>query len=266
MSLIMYNIRSGSSGNCSFVGNEKGGLLVDAGIPCKTIVDELKAANIPLSIIKGVLVTHEHSDHCKSVSSIAKMLDIPVYSTEGTLDAMAMNKSLKLDVEAIGIDPDQSFFASNMEILPFSIPHDAAQPVAYKFFSEGHSVCICTDLGFVPKKVYEVLEGSEVLLFESNHDVDMLQSSTKYPVFLKRRILSRTGHISNELCSENILKLCQSGTKHFLLGHLSRNTNTYELAYNTTRNVLLDKGAEPDIDFSLCCARHDTRSNVYILK
>lgn len=264
MGLLLYNIRSSSSGNCSFIGNEKGGLLVDAGLTRKCILDELEASSIPTSLIKGIMITHEHTDHCKSASSLAKTLDIPIYATEGTLDKMATNKYLSNDVETIRIEPEQSFFAGNMEVLPFAIPHDAAQPVAYKFFYKGYSASICTDLGFVPKKVYSILEGSEIILFESNHDVNMLKDCAAYPQFLKKRILSRSGHLSNELCSETLLKLCATGTKHIILGHLSQHTNTYELAYNTTKNTLIHKGAEENIDFSLRCARHDAVTFTYI--
>lgn len=261
MSLIFANIRSGSEGNCSFVGTSKGGVLIDVGITRQNIIDELQALNIPPEIIKAIFITHEHTDHCKSVSAIANLLHIPVYSKQGTLMAMFNNKILKPNVKTEYVG--EGCKIEDFEVIPFSLPHDAIDPVGYKIIHGNKSISICTDLGYVPDSVYDYLSGSDLILLESNYDEASLEYTTVYPAKTKARILSNTGHISNPTCAENILNLCKEGTRHFILGHLSRNTNTYELAYNTTNGLLQRNGAE---DYTLICARHDKRTPVYIIE
>lgn len=266
MSLILFNIRSGSKGNCSYIASENGALLVDIGISRKCLFDSLYNANVCTSNIKGILITHEHSDHVSGLKAASSKLNVPIYATQATLDTLLNKNIITTENKLVAIKPSESFFIAGMEVLPFSIPHDAVDPVAYKFFKNGKSVSICTDLGFVSKSIYNMLEGSNVILLESNHDLNMLQNTDKYPSYLKKRILGNHGHISNIACSETILKLCKAGTKHFILGHLSQNTNTYQLAFDTSNSCLTSHGATINEDFSLSCARHDACSKAYIIK
>lgn len=266
MALGLCNLRSGSKGNSSVVLSEDGALLVDAGISRKCILDELRNINLSTNHLKGILITHEHSDHVAGLNVLLKELNLPIYATEATFDALFRKKLLPKDCNCSIIEADNSFFACGMEILPFSIPHDAADPVAYKFFKNGSSISVCTDLGHISKKTYEILKGSDIIMIESNHDVEMLKNTCKYPEYLKKRILGRSGHLSNEICSNTIVNLCENGTKHFILAHLSQNSNTYELAYQSSLDALISKGAQLDVDFSLLCARQDKRTSLYMIK
>lgn len=265
MSLLIFNIRSSSSGNASYIGNENEGILIDCGVSAKCVTSSLYEVGLKPNCIKGILISHEHSDHINGIKVLGKQLDVPIYSSEGTMSYMEQRDKLPLHAKKHIIQDGESFFLGNMEILPFSIPHDANEPLAFKCFIKGKTASFVTDLGHLSKKVFSILEGSDFLLIESNHDLDMLQNTPKYPSYLKKRILSRKGHLSNIECAYNVLRLCQKGTKHILLGHLSQNTNTYDIAYHTTHHNLCTANAEEHVDFTLHVARHDSYSKIYNL-
>lgn len=266
MSLMIFNIRSSSSGNASYIGDENEGILIDCGCTAKCITGCLHEVGLRPESIRAILITHEHSDHISGVKVLAKRLDAPIYATEATLDYMRCKSRLPENSKTYPISPAESFFIGSLEVLPFSIPHDAADPVGYRIFAKGHSASFVTDLGYFPKRLFDMVRGSDFLLIESNHDLDMLQSTALYPMCLKKRILSRKGHLSNPTCAENVIKLCQSGSRHILLGHLSQNTNTYEIAYRTTLEALQQANAEENVDYTLHVARHDAHSKIYQLE
>lgn len=263
---MIYNIRSGSNGNASYIGTEKSGILIDCGISAKCITASLHEVGIHPGSINAILITHEHSDHINGLKVLGKQLNVPIYASEGTLDSMQEKNKLPENCKSYSLRAENSFFIGELEILPFEIPHDAAEPLAYRVFSKGYSASFVTDLGFFPKKIFDTVQGSDFLLIESNHDVEMLNTNTQYPLYLKKRILSKKGHLSNDTCAENVLKLCQQGSKHILLGHMSQNTNTYDIAYQTTLSTLTQANAEQNTDFTLHLARHDRHSKIYLLK
>lgn len=235
----LCSIASGSSGNCIYVGTEKTKLLVDAGISCKRIESGLSQLDINPESIKGILVTHEHSDHISGLGVMQRRYHVPIYATAETFSAMARMKSLgRLDGSLFHIiEPDQSFEIDDIVVNPFSISHDAANPVAYTFDSDGHKIGVATDLGKYDDYIIKNLENSELLLLEANHDINMLQVGA-YPYVLKRRILGDRGHLSNDNCGRLIKNLLHDKLKQIYLGHLSKENNFPDLAYETVKYEL----------------------------
>ncbi|MDY5731422.1 MAG: MBL fold metallo-hydrolase [Eubacteriales bacterium] len=266
MSLLFFNIRSSSQGNCTYIGNHEEGILVDCGITAKCVQDSLNLMGVDPKSIRAILITHEHSDHISGVKVLAKQLSVPIMATGKTLAYMEQKKKIETGSQLIEIFPKQNFFLNSFEILPFSVPHDAVDPVGYRIFTGGYSAACVTDLGYFPKRVCDMVSGSDVILLESNHDLQMIQETDKYPSFLKKRIQGKKGHMSNLTCAEATLKLSQLGTKQFLLGHLSQNTNTYEIAYHTTQQLMQKEGAVQGEDYTLDLARHDASSRIYYFK
>lgn len=235
----LCSIASGSSGNCIYVGNENTKLLVDAGISAKRIENGLAQIDINPEKINGILVTHEHSDHVQGVGVMARRYKVPIYATAETFSAMNRMKTLgKIDPALFHIiEPNVRFAIQDIEVNPFSIPHDAANPVAYTFESAGHKVGVATDLGNYNDYIIENLQNSEILLLEANHDINMLQVGA-YPYVLKRRILGELGHLSNDNCGRLINRLLHDKMKHIFLGHLSKENNYPDLAFETVKYEL----------------------------
>lgn len=235
----LCSIASGSSGNCIYVGNDNTKLLVDAGISCKRIEQGLSSIDVNPETLNGIFITHEHSDHIQGVGVMARRYKVPIYATAETLSAMNRMKSLgKIDPSLFHIiEPDQPVAVNDIQVNPFSIPHDAANPVAYTFESEGHKVGVATDLGNFNDYIVDNLKDSEILLLEANHDINMLQVGS-YPYVLKRRILGDRGHLSNDNCGRLINRLLHHKLKYIFLGHLSKENNYPDLAFETVKYEL----------------------------
>lgn len=235
----LCSIFSGSSGNCIYVGSEHANILVDAGSSGKKIETGLASIQVDPKKIDGIFITHEHSDHIKGVGIMARRHQIPIYGTVETIHAMLHTKNVgKIPEELIHtIEPDQTISLKDMEINPFSISHDAANPVSYTFSSGGHKVGIATDLGTYDDYIIEHLKESEILLLEANHDIHMLQVGP-YPYILKKRILGDKGHLSNDNSGKLICSLLHSKMKHIFLGHLSHENNYPDLAFETVKYEL----------------------------
>lgn len=232
---------SGSSGNCSLVSAGGVDLLVDAGMTGRAIVGALNEVGADPAKLAAIVVTHEHSDHVKSIGVLSRKYDIPVYANEGTWRAMS---PLIGDVAMKNIRTfitGQNFYIGDIDVTPFPLSHDAAEPVGYAFFHKGARLVYMTDTGWVPEPMRETAAGAGLLFLESNHDVDMLKSGP-YPYVLKRRILSDKGHLSNAAAGELIRKLYPTGVRRVILAHLSRENNTEEIARSTVRAVLSESG------------------------
>lgn len=249
--LTFCNLFSGSTGNATYIGTERDAVLVDCGMSYKQILLALQCAKLDPSLIRAILVTHEHSDHIRGVDVCARKLNIPVLATP--LCQEAMNQTLqKLPMlQRICLEPGESCFFGTLEAASFSIPHDAVSPVGYRIFSRDGSASCATDLGWFSPTVESAITGSDIVLLESNHDPQMLQHNPNYSDSLKKRILSRRGHLSNNQCSEAALKLISAGTKHFLLGHLSRENNLPSKAKETTSFALCEEGLCEGKEFTL---------------
>ena len=262
MGINLCSIASGSSGNSIYVGSEENGLLIDCGVSGKEILNGLKNIGICTSKIKGILVTHEHSDHIKSIGIVSRKLNIPIYANAATW--ANMDECIgKIKAENVKLfTTGQHFEIEDITIKAYDIPHDAAEPVGFCFFADGKKASLATDLGFFSDNVRENIKGSDVILLESNHDVEMLMVG-RYPYFLKRRILSDHGHLSNEAAGKAVFELVNCGAKRILLGHLSKENNFPELAYETVKSILVSKGMKIGTDLELHLAPRSDLSKYY---
>ncbi len=255
MDLKLCSLSSGSNGNCVFVSDGVTRLLIDAGVALKRIVAELEAIGENIENINAVLVTHEHVDHIKSIGVIARKYGVPIYGTRGTLYECLNGRNKIGEVNSgllNAVKPDSSFTKGTIRITPFRISHDAADPVAYSFESNGHKLAMATDLGYFDEDIVSHLAGSEMIYLESNHDINMLEVGP-YPYSLKQRIKSELGHLSNEDCAHLLVRLCNSfDTRivHVILAHLSEENNFPELALETVKSELymaVDESKRPEV-------------------
>lgn len=234
----LCSIASGSSGNCIYVGNQNTKLLIDTGISGKRIEQGLSLLNLNPKEIDGILITHEHSDHIRGLGVMVRRYHLPVYATLETILLIEKNIGQIPKHTFQEIKPDQAFFIKDININPFSVPHDAKNPVCYTFCSNGHKIGIATDLGNYNDYIISHLKDSEILLLEANHDIHMLEVGS-YPYALKRRILGEYGHLSNDTTGRLLGKLLHKGLKYILLGHLSKENNYPQLAYETVKYELM---------------------------
>ncbi len=253
MSLSIAPLYSSSSGNSTFIGSENTGILIDAGCAGKYIISALDQIGIDPRFIKGILVTHEHSDHIKGVGIVSRKFDIPVYANATTWQAME-KKVGEISIKNRRIIDENDFFIDDLCISPIPLHHDAAAPTGYSIACKGKKISIITDTGRVTRAMIEKAAGSQVVLLEANHDVSMLKCG-RYPYELKRRILSTNGHLSNEDCAACAVALAKSGVRGILLGHLSKENNFEELAYNTVAQALKSEGFLPGRDIALAITK-----------
>ena len=232
----LCSIASGSSGNCIYTGTDNTGILVDAGISAKRIEQGLASIDRNIKEIKGIFISHEHSDHIKGVGVLARKHHIPIYGTRGTIEAIKQCSSLGTIDEDLYrvIRADEEVQIDDLVVKPFRISHDAAEPVAYRMECGKKSAAIATDLGFYNQSIVDKLQNLDVLLLESNHDIHMLQVGI-YPYHLKQRILGDRGHLSNESAGKLLCHLLHDDLKAVFLGHLSKDNNYEELAYETVK-------------------------------
>lgn len=258
----LCSLASGSSGNCIYVGSKRTNLLVDAGISAKRIEYGLNLIDIYPDTIQGILVTHEHSDHISGLGVLAKRYHIPVYATYETIMAFRRNRYLcDISDELINyIEPDKAFMINDILIEPFSISHDAANPVCYTMRMDGGKIGIATDLGKYDDYIISKLNDSDLLMIEANHDINMLMVG-HYPYYLKQRILGDRGHLSNDTCAELVCKLVGGKSRRIILAHLSKENNYEELAYETVYCELSRLGI-PSLDFKLSVAHRDIPSDM----
>ena len=248
---------SGSSGNATYIATEDCALLIDVGLPASTIEKALRQNGIDPSSIGGILVTHEHSDHIAGLGPFSRRYDVPVYANLPTWDAMNSKVGAVATKNARVFTNGQDFYIGDMGIRPFSTPHDSASSVGYSLFYKGKQFTYMTDIGCFSASLLEEAKGADLVFLESNHDLDMLKNG-KYPAYLKRRILSNRGHLSNKDAGDALIKLCESGVRRVMLGHLSRENNTEDVARDTALAALIGHGIKPFTDISIGIARRNT--------
>ncbi len=236
--LKFCSLYSGSTGNSLLVKNDNTCILVDAGVSGIKIVEALNSINIDISQIQAILVTHEHTDHVKSVGTLSKKYNIPVFANKETWSAMPTeSKKVPLECQKT-FTIDNKFNIGSLEILPFSIPHDATNPCGFNIFGSNKKISIATDIGHITPSIFANLQNSSFILLESNYDPDILQYSS-YPYTLKKRISGPNGHLPNKEAGDTISKLINSGLKSVMLGHLSKENNFPELAHQTVVEELI---------------------------
>lgn len=248
----IYPLFSGSTGNSYFIGDKESGILIDAGKNCKQLTIALELCEIPIEAIKAIFITHEHTDHVGALRVFAKKHKIPAYCSVGTRNALVKSKiadgSFYIDI----IENEKQI--DGISVKTFPISHDCAQGVGFRVtLANEKVVSFATDLGFISDEVKTGILGSDLCVIESNHDIGMLKMG-EYPYMLKKRIMSNVGHLSNETCAEFLPNLYQSGTKCFVLAHLSAENNSPIVAYESAICAMKLSGLEIDIDYKLYVA------------
>ncbi len=235
---------SGSAGNALLIQNEHSALLVDAGFSARDLERRCLAAGVSLAGVSAILVSHEHGDHIKGLGPVARRLGAPVYCNRLTAEAIRNTQQRpprSMNLFGAGMP----FSIGEFDIEPFSIPHDAVDPVGFVIHCDGRKIAVATDLGFAGNLVNHVLRDSDLLVLESNHDVAMLLASNR-PWPLKQRIMSRHGHLSNEACMDLLRSVISEKTRQVILAHASRECNSYELVEDQAQQCLAEIG-RPEI-------------------
>lgn len=251
------NLYSGSTGNSTYVESGKAKILIDAGVSCQRISKALATIGVELDEINAILITHEHIDHTKGLTTISKKFNTPIYATQKTwanMESLNVVSSCKHYFNA-----NEDFDIDDLHIHPFSIPHDAADPCGFSVFADNKKITVATDIGHIDETLFNEMNGSDMLLIESNYDDNTLLYGS-YPYFLKKRILSDTGHLSNESTGKLVKRLYENGVTKFVLGHLSKENNFPELAYQTVLNEI--NSSDLKVPFELSIAGRDTIDKV----
>ena len=236
-------LASSSSGNSTLVSTDRTRLLIDAGLSRKETFERLAAIGVAPESLDAILITHEHSDHVAGLPATAKKLDIPVYCSRLTAPEIPWGEfSPKLELFQAGA----SFVVGDIDIDSFTIPHDAADPVGFSFRTQGLKVSIATDLGYLPESVRQQIQGSDVLLLESNHDLEMLKVGP-YPWSVKQRVMGRMGYLSNEVACGFIREMLDSRTSTLILGHLSEHNNHPEIVRLMAQQSLEERSLAPTL-------------------
>lgn len=259
------SLYSGSSGNSIFIASDNAKVLIDAGLAGKKIDDALKHIGEESSSIDGIFITHEHIDHIKGVGVLSRKYDIPIYANDNTWAVMEKNIGKIKEHNIRIMDRRSSITINDLEIKSFNIPHDAIAPVGYTVSSAGKNASVVTDFGVFTEEIRDNIIDSDIILLESNHDVNMLRMGP-YPYKLKLRVLGENGHLSNEDCGSAIVSLLKNDKKkQIVLGHLSGTNNHPDLAYQTVVDVLSANGIRPGDDVILQLASRHNPSEIILL-
>lgn len=259
------SLYSGSSGNSIFIASDNAKVLIDAGLAGKKIDDALKHIGEKSSSIDGIFITHEHIDHIKGVGVLSRKYDIPIYANDNTWAVMEKNIGKIKEHNIRIMDRRSSITINDLEIRSFNIPHDAIAPVGYTVSYAGKNASVVTDFGVFTEEIRDNIIDSDIILLESNHDVNMLRMGP-YPYKLKLRVLGENGHLSNEDCGSAIVSLLKNDKKkQIVLGHLSGTNNHPDLAYQTVVDVLSANGIRPGDDVILQLASRHNPSEIILL-
>jgi phosphoribosyl 1,2-cyclic phosphodiesterase len=247
----VHVLASGSSGNALLLDFEKTNILVDAGISARRIKQSLTSVGVEVEDVDGVLITHEHSDHIKGLTTLVKKYRLPVYTRQFTWEAMSCRFELPTECQH---NIDVAFEVGKVKVEAFNTSHDAADPVGFSFYSGKVKCSVATDLGFVTSGVKKGLEMSEVMVLEANHDLAMLEQGS-YPWYLKKRIMSNRGHLSNYDAGWALARLQRQKQTNVLLAHLSKENNRPEIVETTVSDILSKQGCllEENINLQLTC-------------
>lgn len=264
MKLSFLSLASGSSGNCYYLGTPEFGILIDAGIGIRTIKKVLKDHAIDFSKIAAVLVTHDHADHIKTVGYLGEKMGIPVYTTEGVHRGIDKSRYVEETLSASRkvIEKEVPFLIRDFRITAFEVPHDSTDSVGYHIEYGNHAFTVATDVGHITETVGRYICKANHLILEANYDEEMLRDGS-YPAFLKERVASPTGHLSNREAAEFLATHYQPSLKDIWLCHLSRDNNHPELAYKTVDIRLFQEGIRVGKDVTLVALKRTTPSDIY---
>jgi len=262
--MFFLSLASGSSGNCYYIGTSSYGILVDAGIGVRQIKKILKEYGIGLEKILAVLVTHDHADHIKSVGCLGETLNIPVYTTEQI--HAGIHRSRYVEEVLVHcrrvIEKDTPFLIRDFKITAFEVPHDGSDNVGYSIEYKDRTFVIVTDAGHITDTACRYVCKANYLVIEANYDEEMLRTGT-YPSFLKERVSSPTGHLSNRYTAEFLAKHYTPALENIWLCHLSRDNNHPELAYKTVEFRMFQEGIRVGKDVALVALKRISPSEMY---
>lgn len=246
MGVSVSMLASGSRGNCAVVASARTKILVDAGVSCREIFKRMKSLGDDAHSLAAILITHEHTDHVCGLATLAKKLRIPIFMTGATHQAWARamrdENGVRPQLERFErFEAGHRFQVRDIEVKPFTIPHDAADPVGFTFRAEGIKVGVATDLGYLPVSVRDHLRGCDVLVMESNHDLEMLRGGP-YPWSVKQRVMSRVGHLSNHALADFFSSDYDNSATFVVLAHLSEQNNHPEIARREAEKALAARG------------------------
>lgn len=260
--MLFSPLFSGSSGNATYIEAGDVRLLVDAGLAGNRVEAALRTVGVEPASLTAILVTHEHTDHVQGVGVLSRKHRIPVYANAACFAAMQKTTGrLHPGCERV-FETDCDFYINDVNILPFSTPHDAAEPVGYTFTHAGKKAGVLTDIGCVTEHLFNAIDGCQLLLLEANHDLDMLRYGP-YPYPLKQRILSNRGHLSNDESGRTLCRLYARGLRHAILGHLSAQNNNETVAMQTVLAALHEEDVH---DMHIMMSRRDRPCGVFHLE
>jgi len=264
--MLFLSLASGSSGNCYYIGTASYGILIDAGINARQIKKILKDHGLIFENIQAVLVTHDHADHIKSVGCLGETLNIPIYATEKVHDGIRRSRFVEevLIQYRCVIEKENPFYIRDFKITAFEVPHDSSDNVGYSIEYMNQTFVIVTDTGHITDTVCKYVLKANHLVIETNYDEEMLKSGS-YPSFLKERVSSLSGHLSNRYTAEFLASNYTPTLKNIWLCHLSRDNNHPELAYKTVEFRLWQEGIKAGKDVSLVTLKRMTPSAVFEL-
>ncbi|WP_404446619.1 MBL fold metallo-hydrolase [Sutcliffiella horikoshii] len=241
MSLHFSVLASGSTGNAIYVATEEHSLLIDAGLSGKKMQELFNGIGRKIEDLSGILVTHEHSDHIKGLGVLARKYKLPIYANEKTWKAMDGLVGLIPTEQKFNFEIEQVKTFGGLDVQSFGVSHDAAEPMFYSFHDGDKKVVVITDTGYVSDRMKGIISDADAYVFESNHDVQMLQMG-HYPWSIKRRILSDVGHVSNEDAALAMADVMGDKTKRIYLAHLSKDNNMKDLARMSVQQTLATQG------------------------
>lgn len=256
----MYSLFSSSRGNATFVGTPKGGVLIDVGVSFRRLSLAMQRCGLPMSAIQGVFITHDHSDHVRGLKMLSEKLAIPIYGQGKTLRNLIDNAAIASS--AMLMELSGTVCIADLSLTAFDTPHDTIQSCGYRIGMPDGRVCaVCTDLGHVTKAVDDALVGCDLVLLEANYEETLLKSGS-YPPYVKTRILSENGHLSNAACAAQARRLIEHGTTRLILGHLSQENNRPELAEQAVTQALA--GYVRGQDYLLTVAKVETNGEMTV--
>ncbi len=235
--LKFISLGSGSSGNCYYLHNGKEGLMIDAGVGSRITKKHFDTYGLSLDTVRYMLITHDHADHVKSVGSLSKRYNLPVYATALVHKGIEHNLCVKKKIDPINvktIEKNKALQLGDYKVTPFNVPHDSYDNVGYKIETGGVTFCLVTDCGYVTPEVAGAIAAADYLVLEANYDPFMLTAGS-YPPPIKERVKSDSGHLSNEQCAEALVAYASERLKRVWLCHLSAENNHPELALKTVQ-------------------------------
>ncbi len=264
--LLFLSLASGSSGNCYYIGTNEYGVLIDAGVSVRQTKKTLKDFGIAFENILAILITHDHADHIKSIGCLGETMGIPVFATEKVHEGVRKSRYVEevLIQSRRLVEKDIPFFVRDLKITAFETPHDSSDNVGYSIEYDNQTFVIVTDAGHITDTIREYVCKANHLVIETNYDEEMLQNGV-YPAFLKERVSSPTGHLSNRITADFLASIFSPKLKNIWLCHLSRDNNHPELAYKTVEYRLWQEGIKAGKDVALTTLKRMSPSIVYEL-